>query len=38
MKADNRIMAFVLDERGNVARIDVSYPGNRNTWALPRIR
>ena len=38
MKADNRIMAFVLDERGNVARIDVSYPGNPNSWALPRIR
>jgi CubicO group peptidase (beta-lactamase class C family) len=38
MKADNRILAFVLDDNGNVAQINVTYPGNPNSWALPRIR
>lgn len=38
MKADNRILAFVLDERGNVTRIDVTYPGDPRVFPLPRIR
>ena len=38
MKADNRIMAFVSDDRGNVTRIDVTYPGDPDTYVLPRLR
>jgi len=38
MKADNRIMAFVFDDKGNVTRTDVTYPGDSNTYALPRLR
>jgi CubicO group peptidase (beta-lactamase class C family) len=38
MKADNRIMAFVLDAGGNVTRIDVTYPGDPNTYVVPRLR
>lgn len=37
MKADNRFMTFVFDDKGNVLRIDVTYPGDPNTYVVPRI-
>lgn len=37
MKEDNRTMTFVLDEKGQVTRADVTYPGDPNTYVLPRI-
>lgn len=38
MKADNRMMTFVLDAKGNVTQVDVTYPGDSNTYVLPRVR
>jgi CubicO group peptidase (beta-lactamase class C family) len=38
MKADNRIMLFLFDEGGRVTRIDVTFPGDPNTYAVPRLR
>ena len=37
MKADNRIMAFVLDGTGQVSRVDITYPGDSNVYSVPRI-
>lgn len=37
MKADNRIKTFIFDDKGDVTRIDVTYPGDPNVYAVPRI-
>jgi CubicO group peptidase (beta-lactamase class C family) len=37
MKAEGRINTFVLDDKGNVTRIDVTYHGDPNTYVVPRI-
>lgn len=37
MKADNRVMVFVSDQSGRVTHIDVTYPGDPNTYVVPRL-
>ena len=37
MKTDNRIKTFIFDDKGQVIRVDVTYPGDPNIYAVPRI-
>jgi CubicO group peptidase (beta-lactamase class C family) len=37
MKTDSRTMNFV-SENGRVTRIDITYPGDTNTYVVPRLR
>ncbi len=37
MKADNRVMTFVVDAGGHVTRVDITYPGSPDIYALPRL-
>ena len=38
LKADNRIMVFVLDAQGRVTQIDITYPGDTTPYVVRRTR